>query len=166
MAIADGFADHADADQVGEADERMHHGQLAGMIELQAGNALAVGQTRGGGQRPKLAAVDEGFQDVLLDIQVGVEDGGHLGAQHREMLDGLVDAVVGDVVGGGLGAQEEMVADVLLDEAVAVMAPDDGIRQVQVFNLGLQFPAVAFGDLTAEDRRDLGGLADRAIGIE
>lgn len=136
------------------------------MIELQAGNALAIGQTRSCGQRPKLAAVDEGFQDVLLDIQVGVEDGGHLGAQRREMLDGLVDAVVGDIVGGWLGAQEEMVADVLLDEAVAVMAPDDGIRQVKVFNLGLQFPAVAFGDLTAEDRRDLGRLADRAIGIE
>ena len=52
------------------------------------------------------------------------------------MLDGLVDAVVGDIVGGEFGAQEEMVADVLLDDPVPVMAPDDRIRQVQVFNLG------------------------------
>ena len=40
-----------------------------------------------------------------------------------------------DIVGGGFGAQDGMVADVLLDDPVPVMAPDDRIRQVQVFNL-------------------------------
>ena len=121
--------------QVREAHERVHQGELTGMIELEAGNALAIGQKRGCGQGTKLTAVDEGFYDVLLDVQVGVDDGGHLGAQRREMLHGLVDGVVGDVVGGWLGTQQEMVANVLLDEAMPVMAPDDGIREVQIFNL-------------------------------
>ena len=45
------------------------------MIELEAGDPLAIGQTRRCGERTKLAAVDEGFHDVLLDVQVGVDDG-------------------------------------------------------------------------------------------
>ena len=64
----------------------------------------------------ELPTIHEGLQDVLLDVEVAVDDGGQLGPQCGEMLDGLFDAVVGDVVGRRLGAQVEMIADVLFDK--------------------------------------------------
>ena len=82
------------------------------------------------------------------------------------MLDGLVDPVVGDVVGGRLGAEDQMVAHVLLDEAAPVMAADDRVGQVHVFDLGLQLAAVLLGDLATEDDGDLVWLADGAVGVE
>ena len=82
------------------------------------------------------------------------------------MLDSLVHAVVGHVVGGRLGSQDQVVAHVLLDEAVAVMAADDRVGQVHVFDLGLQLAAVLLGDFAAEDDRDLVRLADCAVGVE
>ncbi|MGO9061561.1 MAG: hypothetical protein ACLQU2_29930 [Candidatus Binataceae bacterium] len=75
----------------------------------------------------ELPAIHEGLQDVLLDVEVAVDDGGQLGAQCRQILNGLLDAIVGDVVGRRLGAQVEMIADVLLDKAVAIMAADDRV---------------------------------------
>jgi hypothetical protein len=82
------------------------------------------------------------------------------------VLDSLVHPVVGDVVGGRLGAQDQVIANILLDEAVAVMAANDRVGQVHVFDLGLQLAAVLPGDLAAEDDGDLVGLADRAVGVE
>ena len=82
------------------------------------------------------------------------------------MLDSFVDPVVGDVVGGRLGPQDEVIAHVLLDEAVAVMAADDRVGQVHVFDFGLQLAAVLLGDLAAEDDGDLVRLADGSVGVE
>ena len=56
--------------------------------------------------------------------------------------------------------------DVLFDEPVAVVAPDDGIGEIEILDHGLELTAVAFGDLAAEDHRELGGPADRAVGIQ
>jgi hypothetical protein len=70
------------------------------------------------------------------------------------------------VVGRRLGAQDQVIADVLLDEAVAVMAADDRVWQVHVFDLGLQLTAVLSGDFSTEDDGDLVRLADRAVGVE
>jgi hypothetical protein len=81
------------------------------------------------------------------------------------MLDGLFDTLVGDIVGRRLGAQEEVIPHLLLDESVAVVAPDDGMGKIQVFDDRLEFAAVMLGDLAAEDAGDLVGLADGAIGI-
>jgi hypothetical protein len=46
---------------VGEAHESVHHGQLPRMVELEAGNAFAVGSQSGLAELAELAAIDEGF---------------------------------------------------------------------------------------------------------
>ena len=45
------------------------------MIQLQAGEAFAVGQYAGLSELPELTAIDEGFQDVLLDGELVIDDG-------------------------------------------------------------------------------------------
>src|SRR2546422_6546583 len=42
---------------------------LAGMVELEPRDALAVGEEGRGGERAELAAIDERLQDVLLDVE-------------------------------------------------------------------------------------------------
>jgi hypothetical protein len=59
-----------------------------------------------------------------------------------------------------------MITDVLFDEAMAVVAADDRVGQLDVFDHGLQLAAVEVGELATEDGGDLIGLADGAIGIE
>ena len=59
-----------------------------------------------------------------------------------------------------------MVPHVLLDKAVAVVAANHRIGQVKVFDDGLEFSTVVLGHLAAEDRADLVGLSDGAIGVE
>jgi len=93
----------------------MHQGKLAGMIELEAGNALATWQRGWFGKLQELSAIHERFQDILLDV------------------------VVGDIVGSRLGAQVELIAHLLLDESVAVMAADDRVRQFEIFDHRLEF---------------------------
>jgi hypothetical protein len=151
---------------VGDADECVHQGQLSRVIELESGNASAAGEPSGFGQLAELAAVDEGFKDVLLDGEIAIDDSGHRGAQLRHRGDGFGDPDVEHVVGGGFGPQEEMIAHVLFDRSVAVVAADDGIEQVEILDEGLEFPAIAFGHLAGEDGRELGGLADGPGGIK
>jgi hypothetical protein len=43
-----------------------------------------------------------------------------------------------------------VIADVLLDGAVAVIAPDDGIRQVEIFDERFELAAIPFGDLASK----------------
>jgi len=89
---------------------------------------LPVAKRVGSAQVP---AVDEGLEDVLLDGEVAVGDGGHSLPQVRQRVNGLGDAEVpGDVVRGRLGTEPKVVADVLLDGAVPVVAADDRIRPV------------------------------------
>ena len=59
-----------------ESDEGVHEGELTRVIELQTREALAGGQHGRFGEPPKLPAVDEGLQDVLLDVEVVVDDAG------------------------------------------------------------------------------------------
>jgi hypothetical protein len=58
---------------------------------------------------------------------VGIDDGRHVLAKLRQILDGFFAAIIVDVVGGRLGAQQEVIADVLFDEAISVMTADDGV---------------------------------------
>jgi hypothetical protein len=97
------------------------------MIELEAGNPFAVGEDSGLAELAKLAAIDEGFENVLLNVEVVVDDGGKLLLEFWKMVDGFVDGVVVDVVGGRLGAEQEMIADVRFDEAMAIVTANDGI---------------------------------------
>jgi hypothetical protein len=75
------------------------------MIELQAGNAFAVGEESGLAELAQLATIDEGFQNVRLNVEVVVDDGGKFLSEFGKVVDGFVDGVVGNVVGSRLGAE-------------------------------------------------------------
>ena len=149
-----------------EAHEGMHERELARIVELEAGGALSSGGDRRLRQSLQLPAINEGFEDILLDIEVVVVDGRERRAQRRQIVDGFLDAIVGDVVARSLGAQDEMVAHILFDEAVAIVAANDRVGEVHVLDLGLQLATMKLGDFAAEDRGDLVWLTDGAIGVE
>jgi hypothetical protein len=151
---------------LGEADQRVHHGELSWVIELEPRDAFAIREARGFRELPQLAAVDEGLEDVLLDGEIAVGDGRHRCAKLRHGLDRFRDAEIGDIVRGGLGAQQQMVSDVLLDRAVAVVTSNDGIGQVEIFDDRFELPAMPFRDLPAEDGGEFRRLADGPIGVE
>ena len=121
---------------MGEAQQSVHQGQLPRMIQLQAGNAFAVGQQGGLAEFAQLAAIDEGFQNVLLNVEVVIDNRGKFSPEFWKMVDSFVDGVVGNVVGGRLSADKEMIADVLVDEAMAIVATDDGIGEIEVLEYG------------------------------
>jgi hypothetical protein len=152
--------------EVSEPYQDMHQGQLPGMVEFETRDALAILQNRGLGELSQLAAIDEGLQNVLLHVEVAIEHGIHPGAEGGKMLDGLFHPIVGDIVGRRLGAQQEVIPYVLLDESVAVVAADDGVGEIEVFDHRLQLAAVALADLAAKDGGDLMRLADGAIGVQ
>jgi hypothetical protein len=81
------------------------------------------------------------------------------------MLDGFVNGVVADIIGGRFGTPQEVIANLLLDEAMAIVSANDGVGQRQVLQYDVQFSSVTLGDLTAEDKGDLIGLTDGAVGI-
>ena len=59
-----------------KTDQGVHQGELSGIVELEAGDTLA-GRGQGRlGEVSELPAIDKGFKDILLDIQVIVDDGG------------------------------------------------------------------------------------------
>jgi hypothetical protein len=159
-------AEGAGCRDLGEAHQGMHQGQLPGIVELETGNAFAGRGEGGFGAFLELPAIDKRLKDILLDVEVIVIDRRELLAQRRQVPDGLVHPVVGDVAGSRLGPQDQVVAHVLLDEAVALVAADDGVGQVHVFDLGLQLAAVLLGDFAPENDGDLVWLADRAVGVE
>src|SRR5215467_13795358 len=109
------------------------------MIQLQARNTFAVGKHRRLRQCTQLSAVNKGFQDVLLDIVVVVDYRSQPPPKFGEVLDGFVDAVVVHVVGSWLSAEQNVVAYVLFNKASSVVAADDRIGQIQVFDDGLEF---------------------------
>jgi len=71
--------------------------------------------------------MDKGFQNVLLNVEVVIDDGRKLLSQYGEMFDGFVDGVVVDIIGGRFGTQQEVIADALLDEAMAIVATNHRI---------------------------------------
>ena len=106
-------------------------------MEPEAGYAFVVGRDCGLGQFEQLSTIDKRFQDVLLNVQVAIDNGGLLLTQFR-ILDRLADAVVCDVVGSGFGAKIGVVADVLFGEAVLVVASHHGIGQIHILDHGLK----------------------------
>jgi len=59
-----------------------------------------------------------------------------------------------------------VIADILLEEAVSIMTTNHRIRKIQILDDGLKLSLVVLCDLATEDRGDLVGLADRAVGIQ
>src|SRR5437899_689127 len=58
-----------------KADESLHESHLPRVIELESWNAFAIGQNRRLSQLQQLSTIDEGFQDVLLDVVISVDGG-------------------------------------------------------------------------------------------
>jgi hypothetical protein len=73
--------------------------------------------------------------------------------------------MVGNVIGRRFGAQAQVIADILLEEAFCVVSANDRVRKIEIFDDGLKLSPVVLGDPATEDRGDLVGLADRAVGI-
>jgi hypothetical protein len=71
----DGGMDFGGGEGIGGCDvcegyERMHHGELPRMIELEARNALSRRRDGRFRELSQLAAIDKGIQDILLDVAV------------------------------------------------------------------------------------------------
>ena len=64
-----------------EAHERTHEGELPRVIELEARNAFARRGDRRFGKFSQLAAIDKGFKDILLHIEIVVVDRRHVFAE-------------------------------------------------------------------------------------
>ena len=61
-----------------EAHKRTHEGELPRVIELEARNAFARRGERRFGKFSQLAAIDKGFKDILLHIEIVVVDRRHV----------------------------------------------------------------------------------------
>src|SRR5437016_14386407 len=149
-----------------KADESLHEGQLPRVIQLQSWNAFAIGQNRGLSKLQQLSTIDEGFQDVLLDVVIPVDNGREFVAKYRQVLNRFADAVVGDVIGGWFGPEIRLIPHVLLDESMLVMTADHRIGEIQISNFALQFARLISADFMAEDDGEFVGLADRAVRIQ
>lgn len=105
-----------------KTDQRLHERQLPRMLQLEARDAFAIAEHGRVGELEQLASVNEGFQDVLLDVEIPIADTRELFTQSRQIPNGFADSIVGDVVRRRFGAQVALVANVLLDEAILVVA--------------------------------------------
>lgn len=82
-------AEEASGGDVGETKQGLHQSQLPRMIEFQTRDAPAVGQNGGLSELAELATIQKGFQDILLNIEVTVVDGGQFFSKLGQMVDGL-----------------------------------------------------------------------------
>ena len=57
-----------------EAHEGVHQGKLAGVVEPQSRNALPCRGNGRFGESSQLATVNEGLENILLDVEVVVVD--------------------------------------------------------------------------------------------
>src|SRR5258708_33818793 len=117
----------------------MEQCELSRVIELEGRNGLSGrcdGRFR---ELSQLAAIDKGFQNVLLDVEGIIVDRRESFLEEREIFDGFVDAVVVDVVARGLGPQGEVIANVLLDDAVAIVTTNHRTWQGHVPEPGCQY---------------------------
>jgi len=92
-----------------EAYKRVHQCKLPRMIELEARNAFSGrcdGRFR---ELSQLTAINEGFQNVLLDVEVVIVDLRQRFLESRQIFDGFVDAVIVDVIARGLGPQDDVI---------------------------------------------------------
>ena len=151
---------------VSETHQGVHEGQLPWVIEFEPGDTFTARKHGGLDQVMQLTSVDKAFQNVLLNVKIIVANAGEPVSELWEIFDSLFDPIVGHVIGGRFGAQAQVIADILLNEAVCIVGANDWVRKVDIFDDRLKLSLVLLGDLTTEDRGDLVGLADGAIGIQ
>ena len=60
------------AGDVGESNQGVYEGELARVVELEPRYAAATGEVGRLGELLKLAPVDKGFENVLLDVETAV----------------------------------------------------------------------------------------------
>ncbi len=76
-----------------EAHKGVHERKLPCVVELEAGGALS---RRGDGrlrQPLQLPAINEGFKDILLDVEAVIVDGRERRAQRRQVVHSFADAM-------------------------------------------------------------------------
>src|ERR671925_304359 len=73
-------------------------------------------------QAAQFAAIDKGFEDVLLHLLVARGDVLHFLAQGEEVLDCFVDFIVLDVIGRDFDAKNVVVAHIMFGEAILLIA--------------------------------------------
>ena len=112
------------------------------MIELEAGNSFAAGQSRGLGQFAQLSTVDKGLHYIPPGVVIVVDNCRYPGAEVGQVFDVLFGAIVVHVVGGGFGPQQPVVAHVLFGDAVTVMTADHRVGQIKTFNNRLQLAII------------------------
>ena len=149
-----------------ETHQGVHQSQLPWVIEFEPRDAFTAGKHCGLDQVMQLTAVDKAFQNVLLNVKIIVANAGEPVSELWEIFDSFFDPIVGHVIGGRFGAQAQVIADILLNEAVCIVGANDWVRKVDIFDDRLKLSLVVLGDLATEDRGDLVGLADGAIGIQ
>ena len=69
-------------------------------------------------------------------------------------------------MGGGFRAKVTAIADILFEESVLIVAADDRIGKIEIFDDGLQFAGVVLVDLATKDDADFIGLPNRAVGVD
>src|SRR2546425_1536798 len=160
-------AESAACSDLRETHQRLHQSKLSPMIGLPAGDSLPIRQDCGLTESLELSAIDKGFQNVLLHIEVSINDASQLLAQPWQILNRLGNLVVlEDIVGGRLCANDAAIADILLDEALFVVAPDHRIGEVEILDNGLKLSVVTLGDFAPEDDGKFLGLSDGAVGVQ
>src|SRR5437867_11133512 len=97
-----------------KADESLHESQLPRVIQLESWNAFAIGQNCGLSKLQQLSTIDEGLQDVLLDVVIAVDNGREFVAKYRKVFNRFADVVVGVVICGWFGAVIRFIPHVLL----------------------------------------------------
>jgi hypothetical protein len=70
-----------------KADGGVHHRELARMIQLEAGDPFPIREMRRLRELPQLAAIEEGFEDVLLNRLVAIGHDPHGLAQGTQRRD-------------------------------------------------------------------------------
>src|SRR5713101_2406188 len=93
--------------EMDEAGQRLHDGQQARIVQLQAWCPTSARGDGGLPQACQLATIDIGLQHVLLDSQVAIVDAAHHSAQLGQVADRFADTEIASVVAGGFGARSE-----------------------------------------------------------
>ena len=75
----------------------------------------------------------------------------------RQILQSFAHAIVGNIVGGRFSAKITVVADILFEEPVLIVAADDRIGKIEIFDDGLQLSGVMLLNLATKDDADLIG---------
>ena len=123
---------------MGKPHQSLHEGELPRRVEFQSWDSLSRRVDGGLRELAKLSSVDKCFENVLLDIEVVLGNAAKLLPQWGKVVHCFSNTIIlADVVGGGLGSKYPSISHILFDESVLVVASDNGVGQVEIFDGGL-----------------------------